>query len=82
MVEVIEGRWEEILARGSELQGLRVRVEVLPPANAPVAPSQTLAALAELERFTPTQEESEILDGFDDFRREHPLTLGDLRELD
>jgi hypothetical protein len=86
MVEVLEGKWEEILERGSELKGLRVRVEVISPPNSPIAqtPSagqRTLAALSELEAFKPTEEEQDVLDGFEEFRREHPLTFGELRDL-
>lgn len=85
MVEVLEGNWEEILKRGSELEGQRVSVEVLPPPNGragqtPTA-AGTLAALTALEAFTPTEEETEILDGFEEFRREHPLSFGDLRDV-
>jgi hypothetical protein len=73
MVEVLEGNWEEVLKRGSELEGQRVRLEVLPPLNGGTddpAATGTLAGLAALEAFTPTEEEREILDGFEDLRRE------------
>jgi hypothetical protein len=38
---VIEGRWEEICARASELQGRRVRLIVLPEAEEATAVEQT-----------------------------------------
>lgn len=38
----------------------------------------TAAALAELLAFQPTEEEEEVLDDFESFRKEHPVRLDSL----
>lgn len=75
----LEGTWEEILQHADALAGHRVRVTVLPPDgegdNAPLKPEnqRMLKVLEEWYRTPLTEEEKEILDGFEQFRREHPL---------
>ncbi len=46
----------------------------------PSPKQRTLAALAELHSVPLSAEESEILDGFDAFRREHPIRFASLAE--
>ena len=55
---------------------------VAPPGPGVDLPGQqrTLAALAELRSVPLSAEESAILDGFDAFRREHPIRFASLTE--
>lgn len=87
----MEGTWEEILERGPELAGRRVRVSVLPgetdsspqehadEAVAASALSQTNRQMLEAYRswmqVPLTEDEEAILDEFHQFRKEHPLTF-------
>lgn len=41
---------------------------------------EALAAIAELRSIQLTPYEQEVLDGFEDFQREHPFSLHSLRE--
>ena len=50
------------------------------PGLDPPAQQRTLTALAELHSVPLSAEESEILDGFDSFRREHPMNFASLAE--
>jgi len=43
---------------------------------------RTLAALAELRSVKLTPEEEEVLDGFETFRREHPVRFASLKDED
>lgn len=80
----LEGTWEEILAHSSELAGQRVRVTVLPPDDHALTPDErqrmTLEVLGELKNTEWTDEEMAILDGFEEFRKQHPLTFRRLHD--
>jgi hypothetical protein len=77
----LEGTWEEILEHADELAGRRVRVTVLAPeaevesGKPPLKPEnqRMLEVLEEWYRTPLTEEEKEVLDGFEQFRREHPI---------
>ncbi|MBI3947437.1 MAG: hypothetical protein HY321_16055 [Armatimonadetes bacterium] len=85
--ETLEGTWEEILEHARELAGRRVRVTVLgkpgenPPAEAGLDERQRrmLAWLDEWHRTPLSDEERQVLDDFEQFRKEHPFQL---RRLD
>jgi hypothetical protein len=80
---VIEGIWEEILARSSELTGRRVRVMLMPdrsdkaPKQAPLSPDnqRLLQLLDEWERDPLTDEERAVLDGLEEHLADHPIRL-------
>ena len=86
----LEGTWEEILAHAPELAGRRVRVIVLPtsahngtynkreqelPSALTAENQRLLAVLDELKRTPWSAEEMAALDGFEQFNKEHPITL-------
>ena len=86
----LEGTWEEILAHAPELAGRRVRVVVLPDAarneadtanenalQATLSPEnqRLLVVLDELRQTPWTEEEMAVLDGFEQFNRDNPLTF-------
>lgn len=77
--QVLEGTWEEILSRSTELAGHRVRVAVLdepkPPRSAEERQHAMLEWINELKRTPLTAEEKDILDGFREFRRQHPFGM-------
>jgi hypothetical protein len=50
--------------------------------SAQSARQRTLAALAELRSAQLTPEEEEVLDGFETFRREHPVRFASLKDED
>jgi len=72
-----EGVWEEILSHSDEFAGHHVQIKIVePPAvSAELSPKQQqmLAALREIQQTQFTPEEQEILDGFEAFRKEHPV---------
>lgn len=84
----LEGTWEEILTHADELAGRRVRVTVLPPETQTEAPPQETNNQAMLKRWeewwnTPlTEEERAVLDEFEQFRRDHPFRLRELKDPD
>lgn len=84
----LEGTWEEIVGWADQLAGRRVRLVVLPEhgenpaAEGSPGPGQ-LAMLQLLDewRQTPlTAEEHEILNGFEEFRKQHPFQLRQLED--
>jgi hypothetical protein len=84
----LEGTWEEILGRAGQLAGRRVRLIVLPeirqdvPEDGPPGPDHAamLQLLEEWQQTPLTDEEQAILEGFDEFRREHPFRLRQLKD--
>ncbi len=81
-----EGTWEEIQEHAGELAGKRVRLRVLPtepPNSGKELSERNKRMLAAIDRWmqTPlTEEEIEILDGFEQFRKEHPFRLRQLSD--
>ena len=72
-----EGVWEEILSHSDEFAGQHVQIKIVEPptASSELSPKQQqmLAALREIQQTQFTPEEQEILDGFEAFRKEHPV---------
>jgi hypothetical protein len=80
----LEGTWEEILAHREELRGARVRLTAWRPAGTRSLPDENrrmLAWLDDLQQNPWTAEETAILDGFEEFRREHPVQFRKPEEL-
>lgn len=75
----LEGTWEEIQERSGELAGHRVKVVVYPATHAGQQLSernqQMLKDLEELRAEELTPEEIQVLDEFEQFRKDHPFTL-------
>jgi len=79
----IEGTWEQVLEHASELRGRRVRLTVLTTIEGGLSPadvisgsdrqSRMVAAWDKYEQTRLTEEETAILDEFEQFRREHPI---------
>lgn len=77
----LEGTWEEILARSEDLAGRRVHLTVLSPK--PTAdhhpetlphPNQKMLEVLQEWKNTPlTDEEIQILEDFEQFRKDHPI---------
>ncbi len=84
-VREFEGTWEEVLGHASELAGRRVRVTVFDETEADrkrrvdEKQEKMLEWLRERERNPLTDEERQVLDDFEAFRKEHPFRL---RRLD
>lgn len=75
---VLEGTWEEIQSHSKELEGRKVRLIALSPENSeeptltPEA-KKTLEWLEEWKRTPLTDEETQVLEEFEQFRKEHPI---------
>ena len=84
----LEGTWEEIMGRAAELAGRRVRLIVLPgePDGAPggdltrTGHDAMLELLEEWQHTPLTDEEQEILEGFGEFRKQHPVRIRPLED--
>jgi hypothetical protein len=75
----LEGPWEEILKRSEELAGRRVRITAYPKQedeeDLPPKIKQTLEWLEEWKNTPLTEEEVQILEEFEQFRKDHPFRL-------
>ncbi|MBW3623549.1 MAG: hypothetical protein KY468_09090 [Armatimonadetes bacterium] len=76
----LEGTWEEILKHSEELSGRKVRLTAFPKLDLedetlPPEVKQTLEWLEEWKNTPLTEEEIEVLEEFEQFRKEHPFRL-------
>jgi hypothetical protein len=82
----IEGSWEDILAHATVFAGRRVRVTLLPEepesAAGPLTPDERAQRMRQLwKEWRETglsEEETAILDEFEQFRQENPFRLRQL----
>lgn len=82
MAITYEGTWEEILEHESELKGQRVKVIVLSEESKSLSPkNQRMLEIYNEWLNTPlTDEERQVLDDFEQFRKEHPFKLRRLED--
>jgi hypothetical protein len=79
----LEGIWEDILARSADFAGRRVRLIVYTDGpedtsgNPPISPKnqRMLETFRKWQQTPLTAEEVAVLDEFEQFRDEHPLTF-------
>jgi hypothetical protein len=81
----LEGTWEEIQEHANELAGKRVHLRVVPDrqrSNGQLS-ERNQRMLENYERLLETplsQEDIDILDGFAEFRKQHPFSLRQLSD--
>ncbi len=84
LLKEYEGTWEEILSHSEEFAGQTVQIKIVPPSSsdAKLSPKQQqmLAALREIQQTKFTPEEQAILDGFEEFQKEHPVIFRTLED--